>query len=296
MPNDMDNFIPLVQSQGAARPEMLSVIREKYDALSRSQQRIADYILTHAGEVIYLSITELAERAGVGEATVSRFCWILGLHGFQELKLSLAQDNANAPGAPKISREEAPVDNLTRLIADRISKVVDDTIQSIDEVTVDRACALLAGAHKIDFYGVGTSAVMAIDASQMFLGIGKITTAYVDPHIQVMSAALLTSKDVAVAFSHSGSTKDTVTALRRARESGARTICITSYERSPIAQVSDLILIASFGEKVVLTSVYSKIGEMVLLERLYLGTVQNMKEEAQAARLKITDAILDKMY
>ena len=182
------------------------------------------------------------------------------------------------------------------MIGERVTRVVEATINSLDEASVDKACEFLAAARKIDFYGVGTSGVMALDASQMFLGIGKNTTAYPDPHIQVMSAALLTSKDVAVAFSHSGSTKDTVTALRKAKDSGAHTISITSYERSPITQVSDIILLASFGEKVAVTSVYSKIGEMVVLERIYAGCVQKMKDEAATAKQKITSAILDKLY
>lgn len=296
MAMDIENLLPRERPDGSQRPDMLTAIRTKLPTLSKSQQRIGDYILNHPREVIYFSITELAEKTGVGEATISRFCWILGLHGFQELKLSLAQDNAFFDGIQKVNHEETQVSDLTSVIAQRISRVVESTIQSIDETVVDKACGLLASARKIDFYGVGTSGVMAIDASQMFLGIGKNTTAYTDPHIQVMSAALLTDKDVAVAFSHSGSTKDTVTALRRAKESGAHTISITSYARSPITQVSDLVLLASFGEKVVVTSVYSKIGEMVVLERLYAGCVLKMKEEAQKALQKITSAVLDKMY
>ncbi len=296
MAADINGALPIEQPESFRRSDLLTAIREKYAELSKSHQRIADYVLNHHTDVIYLSITELAERAGVGEATVSRFCWILGLRGFQELKLSLAQDSSYTGGFLRDNREEIQVDGLTRVIGERVAQVVEATLKSIDESAIDKACELLAAARKIDFYGVGTSGVMAIDASQMFLGIGKITTAYTDPHIQVMSAALLTSKDVALAFSHSGSTKDTVTALRRARESGAHTISITSYERSPITQVSDLILLASFGEKVAVTSVYSKIGEMVVLERLYAGCVQKMKDEAQIAKQKITTAILDKMY
>lgn len=278
------------------QPDMFNTIREKLPFLSKSHQSIAVYILNHPREVVYLSITELAEKAGVAEATVSRFCRILKLKGFQELKLALAHNNALLSGIQKSNYEEASVDSLSNLIADRIAQVVQSTIQSMDEDKINNACDRLATARKIDFYGVGTSGVLALDASQMFLGVGKLTTAYADPHVQVMSAALLTSADVAVAFSHSGSTKDTVTALRKARESGAYTISITSYARSPITQVSDLVLLASFGDKEVVTSAYSKIGEMVLLERLYAGCVMKMKDQAQDALQKITSAILDKMY
>ncbi len=284
------------QRNGPLRHDMLITIRGKYAALSKSHQRIADYILSHPRDVIYLSITELAERASVSEATVSRFCWMIGLRGFQELKLSLAQENALQDGFHKIRAEVGSIGSLTHTIGERITQVVQATIQSIDEESMEQACSLLAAARKIDFYGVGTSGVIALDASQMFLGIGKLTTAYHDPHIQMMSAALLTSQDVALAFSHSGSTKDTVATLRKARESGATTMSITSYARSPITHVSDIVLQASFGDKVVITSMYSKIGEMVVLERLYAGCLLKMEAAAALAADKITSAILDKLY
>jgi len=279
-----------------ARSDVRTMIRSKYASLSKSHQRIADYILNHSADVMYLSITELAERVQVGEATISRFCWILDLKGFQDLKLNLAQENAFQVGLTRVIHEEPGVDSLTRVIAQRITRVVENTIQTIDEAQIERACELLAAARKIDFYGVASSGAMAVDASQMFLGIGKLTTAYTDPHIQVMSAALLTNQDVAVAFSHSGSTKDTVTALRRARMSGAFTISITSFARSPITQVSDLVLLASVGETVVITSIYSKIGELIVMERLYAGCVMKMKEAAETATQKITEAVMDKIY
>jgi DNA-binding MurR/RpiR family transcriptional regulator len=294
---NVQNLKSQEQKDPGLRQDMLTAIREKYESLSRSHQRIGNYILEHPREVVYLSITELAERAGVGEATVSRFCWILGLHGFQELKLSLAQDTAGMDGQPKpVSLEISPNSSLTSAIGQRIAQVVSATLESIDEAAMDRACELLVTARKIDFYGVGTSGIAALDASQMFLGMGKFSAAYADPHIQVMSAALLTQEDVAVAFSHSGSTKDTVTALRKAQESGATTISITSYARSPITQVSDLVLLASFGEKRVITSMYSKIGVMVVLERLLAGCLMKMEPEAKKASQKIISAILDKMY
>ncbi len=289
-------MIPNKKSRENTLTDIQAAIKSKYPSLSKSHQRIADYVLTHMPGVIHLSITELAEQAQVGEATVSRFCWILGLRGFQDLKLVLAQDNGYANSLMKTIRGDLEVDNLTRVIAERVVRVVENTIQGMHEASIDQACEILAKARKIDFYGVGSSGVTAIDASQMFLGIGKLTTAYTDPHIQVMSAALLSDQDVAVAFSHTGSTKDTVNALRRARLSGARTISITSFARSPITQVSDLVLLASVGETVVLTSIYSKIGDLLVAERLYAGCVQKLSEAATDATQKITSAVMDKIY
>lgn len=278
------------------RPDIQTTIKSKYNSLSKAQQRIADFILNNIGDVIYLTITEVAEKASVGEATISRFCWSLGYKGFQDMKLVLAQDNAYINGLTTIIRDESSINDMTRLIASRITRVIEGTIQTLDEQSIEKAVDALAKARKIDFYGVGSSGVLAIDASHMFLGIGKLTTAYTDPHVQVMSAALLTNQDVAVAFSHSGSTKDTVTALSRARKSGAFTICITSYARSPISQVADVVLLAAVGETVVVSSIYTEIGGLFITERLYAGCLQKTKDSSTEAINKITNTIMDKMY
>ena len=55
--------------------------------LGRGEQRIADWILNNPGGLVPLSITELAARAGCGEATILRFAKRLGFNGYQELKI-----------------------------------------------------------------------------------------------------------------------------------------------------------------------------------------------------------------
>ena len=132
----------------------------------------------------------------------------------------------------------------------------------LDQQELERAIAFLAQARKIDFYGLGTSGLTALDAQHKFLSLGKLCNAYVDPHVQVMSASLLTAADVAVAFSHSGSTKDAVVSLQWAKKRGASTICITSSVRSPITRVADVVLLAATGETTVARNLCAKIAHL----------------------------------
>ena len=67
-------------------------IQSLLPSLSKTQKRIAEYILAHSREVVYLSISEFAEKCNVGNATIVRFCQLLGMEGYQELKVALAQD------------------------------------------------------------------------------------------------------------------------------------------------------------------------------------------------------------
>ena len=273
----------------------LAAIRAGQATMSRSERKIADFITRQPTDVIYLSITEVADRAGVGEATVSRFCRRLGLRGFQELKLALAQELAPAAAAVG-PLGDGKLATLTRQIARRSMKVIEDTALLMGQQELERAIVLLSDAHKIDFYGVGSSGLTALDAQHKFLSIGKLCQAFVDPHVQVVSASLLTPADVAVAFSHSGSTKDVVVSLRWARDRGARTICVTSSARSPITTVADVVLLAASGETTLVGTLHSKIAHLFVMELLFEGCVERLGRSAQEAADLTLAAVMDKMY
>ena len=70
--------------------EFIQHLQANYSTLRKSEKKIADYLQQHAHERLDVSITELAKRLQVSETTVSRFCRVIGLRGFQDLKLSMA--------------------------------------------------------------------------------------------------------------------------------------------------------------------------------------------------------------
>ena len=82
---------------------MLARIAAVRDQIRPSERKLADYAIAHPGDVINLSMAELAERAGVSEPTVARFCSALGCRGFREFKIKLAQDIAG--GMPFLHQE-----------------------------------------------------------------------------------------------------------------------------------------------------------------------------------------------
>src|ERR1700691_6652600 len=63
-----------------------------YSGLRAAEQRVADFILKHPDELIYLTVTELAERTNTSESTVVRLCQKIGYKGYQEFKIVLARD------------------------------------------------------------------------------------------------------------------------------------------------------------------------------------------------------------
>ena len=70
------------------------LLHQRQDELTKSGRAVADYLLQHADEAQYLSISSLAKECNVAEATVFRFCRALGFEGYHEMRIALAQANA----------------------------------------------------------------------------------------------------------------------------------------------------------------------------------------------------------
>ncbi len=67
-------------------------IKSKMKTLTGSEKKVANYILNNYMYILDYTVTELAEKAGISDATVVRFCRSVGYKGYQDLKISLAQD------------------------------------------------------------------------------------------------------------------------------------------------------------------------------------------------------------
>ena len=86
--------------------KLLGAAAARQDELTKSGRAVADYLVHHADEAQYLSISSLARECKVAEATVFRFCRALGFEGYHEMRISLAQ--ANATGALVNQHEPEP--------------------------------------------------------------------------------------------------------------------------------------------------------------------------------------------
>jgi DNA-binding MurR/RpiR family transcriptional regulator len=232
-------------------PGDLEKIQAIINNLKPSEKKIADYILQSPQDLCDIPISELAKRCKTSEASVVRFCRTLGYKGYQDLKIKISSDIAFK--MRKIQGVVSADDDIETIIA-KISKnnmqAIESTMDVINRQEVKKAVDALLEAKKIDFYGVGASAIVAQDAMHKFMRINKSCTAYTDSHMQLVSAANLTKDDVAVGISYSGQTADTVDALKLARNAGATTICITRFGNSPITLVSDIKLFITSNEAI----------------------------------------------
>ncbi|CAO3456081.1 MurR/RpiR family transcriptional regulator [Azospirillum largimobile] len=280
---------------------MLARIAAVRDQIRPSERKLADYAMAHPGDVINLSMAELAERVGVSEPTVARFCSALGCRGFREFKIKLAQDIA---GGMPFLHQDLSVDG--ELNADGgvpgavlAGKLFDRTIATLMQVrnnlpadAVDRAADMLAASRRIEFYGSGNSGTVAEDIQRKFFRLGIPTVAYTDSHIYFASALTLTQGDAVVAVSSTGRTRDILDAVQNARKAGADVIALTR-SGTPLAEMATVSLVADIADDFDIHSPMTvRIAHLVLGDILSIAVALRMGDTLQE-RLKRHDRAVD---
>jgi RpiR family carbohydrate utilization transcriptional regulator len=230
-------------------PIPLVRIRGVYDALPRSERKVADYVLNHADEVIHSSVTDLAQTLEVSESTVVRFCQRLGYQGYPEFKILLARDL----GTPFRDTYDTlnPRDDVSTVVRKTVQisiQALNDTLAVLDPNSVEEVVNLLMKTHHAFLFGCGGSGGSAQMAYQKMLRLGLPCSVCTDPHTQTLLAGLATERDVVIGISYSGNNEDVVRAMRVAQDRQARTVAITNYPTSPAAKLADVVLLTGAAE------------------------------------------------
>lgn len=277
----------------------LARIKSAYPSLTPTEKRVADYCLEHPEQIIYLSVTQLGEKCGVGESTIIRFSQAVGFSGYQDLKLNLALDLPTRKTSTVGGTLTA--DDSTQTLIDKVTAMnasaLQDTSRLVNPKILNKAVEEIIQARRLFLVGVGTSGLTALDAQSKFLRIGMLSYALNDAHHQIMAVAHVRQGDVCIGFSHSGSTKDTVDSVRLAKQNGAFTIAVTDIVKSPITEVSDLVLLTSSAEDPLQSgSLRSKIAQIHMLDLLYTGVALRLSEEVVELTKKTALSVVDKLY
>lgn len=252
-------------------PTLLLRMEAMRDSLGQAEKKVVDYILENPEKVIYLSVAGLAESSGVSDATVVRACRKLGLSGYQDFKVTLAQDIVT----PMQSiHEEISEDDSASVIVD---KVFQGTMQALtlthDSLNVDavmKAVDAITNARRVIILGMGSSHSVAVDLQHKLLRLGIDAVAFTDSHMQTITASLLTKEDAVFAISHSGSSKDVVDNTKLAKSNGAVTISMTSIGSSPLSKITDIQLYTASKEtRYRIVALSSRIAQEAIIDTLY---------------------------
>lgn len=281
------------------KTDIFSQIHLKYNSFTNTEKKVADYILENAEKVVYMSITDLAYACNVADSSVFRFCKSMDLRGYQEFKIALAHSISPDSETPHLSGEITMEDTIeelsSKILATNISALT-ETYNLIDEDDISRAIDSMINADRFYFFGVGTSLMTALEAKNKFMRITNKADCIIDTHLQAMSAALMTEKDVAILISYSGSTKDTLEVAKIAKERGAMIICITRFAKSPLTSYADITLLCGANEGPLQGgSLSAKLSQLYLLDLLYAEYFKRTLEQSILNKESTAKAVIDKM-
>ncbi len=275
---------------GTEPTDLLARLRGLASSLVPSERRVAAVILSAPDLASRRTISELAAAADTSQTTVLRLCRELGVRGYRDLRVALAAESARAAAradggdiGSDIGQTDSP-DDVIRTITHADSAAVLETGRLLDRGALARAVTAVANAGRIDVFGAGASAFVAMDLQQKLHRIGLISFCWQDQHAALTATALLRAGDVAIGISHTGDTRDTVDIVRHAKAGGATTVAITSAPRSHLALAVDLALITASRETTFRSgAMASRIAALTVVDVLFVSVAQRRYQQTLEA-------------
>jgi RpiR family transcriptional regulator, carbohydrate utilization regulator len=268
-------------------------IRAVLPSLNEQEQKVGQYVLNHPDEVVHLSMAELAELSRSSDATVFRFCKKVIGGGYQEFKIRLAQELGASH--PSNYVPVSPEDSLlvaARKIVDADVKALEDTLSVLDPDRLQQAVDALLAARRVHVYGSGGAAISAMELEYKLIRVGIPAVAHIDAKMQLISASLLGTDDVAVGISHSGESPEVLRSMEVARQAGATLLAITNHPASALGQMAHLVLLTAAQEGVARAyPLGTRVAQIALIDILYGCLAQRRGDETEWSLERIAQAV-----
>lgn len=248
-------------------------LRESLQSLTKKERQVASFVLDFPAEVTEMSIEELAKASETSTSAVVRLCKRLGYSGYKDFSRFLATDLADSNREDIVYEDIRPgdsVDIIARNVAMSNMKAIENSLQMLSTEQLKRAVDAIGAANRVDFFGIGTSALVAMDAHNKFIRINKVTYASTDPHVQILTATTLQEGDVAVFITYTGENRDILTILDIVKKTKATTVAITRYGKNPVSDACDISLSTSSTETLIRSgAMSSRISQLTIIDILY---------------------------
>ena len=156
-----------------AQQSLLLDIQVSYNQFTKTEKKIAEFVIKNTNQVLFMSITDLADACKVADASVHRFCRTMGLKGYQEFKMKLSLSMSPDEGSAKETKDSLlKLDSLgftlDQILQGHIS-ALKETRLLIQEEEVEKTLRMMEEAKTIYFFGVGDSLLSAKEARNKFL-------------------------------------------------------------------------------------------------------------------------------
>lgn len=259
--------------QNQNEQHILEKIKAEYENMTRSQKKIADYILENPSGMIKATITDLCTLTGIkSEASVVRFYRTLGYAGFKDFKIQLAQELVGQTFYHSYEdiRTDDPVAVIRRKIfSGAIATLTTNANYPNDEI-YEKARDLLLCANRIVLMGYAASAAVCYYAYFRFTEIGLNCHFSSDSHMNAAVLAQPSPNDLVFCVSHSGESRDLIVPLEKITHKEVSVVLVTGSENSTLAKMADVALVTKSDEGNIITdAMNSRVAEMCIIDSLF---------------------------
>lgn len=276
-------------------------IQASYNQLTKAEKKVADYVLKNPSQVLYMSITDLADACNVGDTSVYRFCRTMKLQGYQEFKMKLSLSQGANSNSTKAGMGNKRLDDSLGEMAEKVLNLqlnaIKETYMLLSRDSFEKTIEMFEAAKRVFFFGIGDSLLTAQEARNKFLRITNKVICITDPHMQAMAASMTMEEDLIIIISYSGATKDNIHVAKIAKEAGANIVCITHFKKSPLTAYSDAILLCGSDEGPLEGgSMMAKLGQLYLIDLLYQEYYQRNYERCKNGNERTSRAVVEKLF
>ena len=229
--------------------DIIATIETMQHGFSKGQNRIARYVLENTDKAAFMTAAKLGQKADVSESTVVRFALELGYEGYPEMRKALQEMIRNRlTSVQRIEVAKTVIgsrDTLAAILNSDMENIL-RTQNELDRSQFDAAVDSLLNARHIYILGTRTSAALSMFMGFYFnLLFENVKVLYENTAGEIFEQILrIGPGDVFVGISYPRYSKRTVSAVRFARERGATVLALTDADTSPIAELSDICLLA----------------------------------------------------
>lgn len=252
-------------------------IEQSKSMFTDTEKKISDYIMKHKHDVVNVSVQMLAKKTVTSSAAVIRFSKKIGYKGFTSLKVDLAKDLGNKEELFDTIIKDG--DTFQALIQKSYAlnmQNLKETFKMLTEENLSLAVDAILKSERIYLYGLGGSGIVCKDFQHKLTRINRLVMYQEDFHIQLAQAAYMSARDVAIAISYGGNTKEVNLAMRFAKEQGTKTIAITKHAKTLLSKMVDIPLYIPIEEKELrLGAISSRFSSLMITDLLYLGVAKD---------------------
>ena len=254
--------------------------------ITKSEKKVAQLVLDERENITNMTILDISQAANVSEASVIRFCNKMGFKRLIDFKIQIAKDASSKDGQST---------SLSLTQEDEFLNVIRNTASLINASKIKEAVDMIESSEQLFIFGIAASGISARVAEDCFQRMGISASAVSEDHFQIFKAARMTEKDMVIALSLSGNTKDIYEACILAKKNKAKLVTITSYPNSHIARIADVVLLTSAKEDLIDGGkITGYVSQLFVIEELKREYANRHNEEVSRLKELIGTSIISK--